>query len=147
MKSVDANRHVVGHAPLIGEESWILKISKFSEEQIADALPPCRGMGLWPSIEDGSGAYDLCQNARASDATFSHDAPKLAVGFDDVEIRVLRLDAASDVANVVGRHRRCAILLKLLPDTRWIVSASRDGSVCILDVLRAVAAASVRSKV
>ena len=63
----------------------------------------------------------------------SHDTLRLAIGYDDGSIRVVRLDVA-DTGRVFTGHRQSVKLLEFAPDDRRLLSASFDGTVTIRDL-------------
>ena len=85
-------------------------------------------------------------NARVSTATaFSHDATRVAVGFEDGSIRLYRLDVP-DTGRVFTGHRYKVTRLDFAPDGTRLLSAARDGTVRIWDLVGASSVVTIRPK-
>ena len=81
----------------------------------------------------------------ASAAAFSHDATRLAVGYDDGSIRVYRLDVP-DTGRVFTGHRYKVTRLDFAPDGKRLLSAARDGTVRVWDLVGMSSVVTIRPK-
>lgn len=84
-------------------------------------------------------------NAHSTSAAFSRDGTRAAVGYADGSIRVFRLDIA-DTGRVFTGHRQPVTRLDFAPGNQRLLSAAKDGTVRIWDVVTGSSVVTIRPK-
>lgn len=73
----------------------------------------------------------LFAEPRVFQTVFSPDSQTMALGLDDKSVRVINMSTFD--MGVLRGHRNDVLRVAFSPDNRWLVSASRDNTICIWD--------------